>query len=71
MRTWSRHGLWAERVGCELWIKQSEGESSLTKLRLWSDVGTMRQEKRQVRRGGLNEALQWDKSNIGPQTSPD
>lgn len=45
LRTWSRHGLWAEEVGCDLWIKQLEDESSLTKLRLWNDVGTLRQEK--------------------------
>lgn len=45
LKMWSRHGLWAEEVGCELWIKQLEDESSLTKLRLWNYVGAMRQEK--------------------------
>lgn len=57
LRTWSRHTLWSEEVGCELCIKQLEDESSLTKLRLWNYVGTMRQEKWQVGIGGLNEAL--------------
>lgn len=32
LRTWSRQGLWAEEVGCELWIKQLEDESSLKKV---------------------------------------
>lgn len=26
LRTWSRHGLWAEEVGCDLWIAQLEDE---------------------------------------------
>ncbi|RMC10053.1 hypothetical protein DUI87_12851 [Hirundo rustica rustica] len=45
LRTRGRHGLWAEELECEFWIELLEEESSSTKLRLWNDVGTMRQEK--------------------------